>query len=763
MTTTESGSRKDGQVVMKPPPAPWREPSATRSSIHHTKSRVQRQLGLANGSCCEACRNIWIWKPAKSLTLKLRLRENRPPGSWRHGYDVDHGTVAQLRARSRCIYCRFIATQIDYTVKTELKRLSTMLVEARRATKSTSNDRHLSILERQFSALNSTEELLVRTTIRYKYSTVYIRLEEPSSGNTVGTTEMSMLSWEDYHRYHDYGYILQSADYLGDTLDAARIRSLLEHCSIHHRHALHLGSGQNETLKLFLIDVKEGRLVTRDVTDTYFALSYVWGNAANFKTTKGNVDSLRVKGALFEEGRVARVIQDAMSIVDALGYRYLWVDAICIVQDDASKAFYVERMDTIYARALCTIVAASSSDATQAVPGLAAGTRPPLKSGFWNGCSLVRTGEPPDRAFSEAPSERRGWTLQERLVSPRLLVFTEHEIFLRCAKETHQENPHNSRSFPRQHENSYNLFHGSGKDSDLYWEEVQKAIEDDSSAGLPLILTYHDLVSTYTKRTLTREDDIYNAFMGIENHITARCGTAFLSALPVAGFAFALMWYSPSESSRRRVTYNQDNGTATELPYPSWSWLAWTQEVRWPDPFDPIGDACSLEEFNSRWKWQTRLTSSNIFITKGQQTTDLRTLQEDAYRNPRPSFDFLQLETDFATTAHFEFVSLHFNAFSTVDYGVEMVDSEGICCGAILGVSMSQTEKMEGTELIEIITSGTRRGGESRFGKYARHGSLVYCLVIRWEGQFAKRVAAAVVRPDVWGKIKVGSKKVLLK
>jgi hypothetical protein len=97
---------------------------------------------------------------------------------------------------------------------------------------------------------------------------------------------------------------------------------------------------------------------------------------------------------------------------------------------------------------------------------------------------------------------------------------------------------------------------------------------------MELIFIYRDLVSAYTKRALTRQDDIYNAFMGIENHLAVRCGTAFFSALPVAGFVFALMWYSPCESSRRRVTSTEKDEAPQELAYPSWSWLAWTDEVR---------------------------------------------------------------------------------------------------------------------------------------------------------------------------------------
>jgi hypothetical protein len=111
--------------------------------------------------------------------MRLRLRANRPPRYQKHGNPVDHGTVAQLPARPDCIFCRFIASQIDYAVKTGTRNMVARLAEARRAVK---DNRHLRLLEANLEALESKERLLVCTTVRHTSSTVTVNLRDPKSG-----------------------------------------------------------------------------------------------------------------------------------------------------------------------------------------------------------------------------------------------------------------------------------------------------------------------------------------------------------------------------------------------------------------------------------------------------------------------------------------------------------------------------------------------------------------------------------------------------
>lgn len=67
----------------------------------------------------------------------------------------------------------------------------------------------------------------------------------------------------------------------------------------------------------------------------YVTLSYVWGTFLSFMTTKANIKELESPGILRTLAhQLPKTIRDAIDLVRMLGYRFLWVDRLCIVQDD---------------------------------------------------------------------------------------------------------------------------------------------------------------------------------------------------------------------------------------------------------------------------------------------------------------------------------------------------------------------------------------------------------------------------------------------
>lgn len=129
-----------------------------------------------------------------------------------------------------------------------------------------------------------------------------------------------------------------------------------------------------------LIDVQESCIVevVADHLYSYLALSYVWGHAKVLLLTKENRASLMLVDALKDQN-LSQTISDAMLLTEKLGERYLWVDSLCIVQDDdADKAELIPRMDLIYSQAVLTIVAAAGSDANAGLSRMHNGTRDEL-------------------------------------------------------------------------------------------------------------------------------------------------------------------------------------------------------------------------------------------------------------------------------------------------------------------------------------------------------------------------------------------------
>lgn len=111
---------------------------------------------------------------------------------------------------------------------------------------------------------------------------------------------------------------------------------------------------------------------------TYLALSYVWGDPSTaVKLSKHNIMEMQQPGALRQDRiHLPRTIRDAMNLTSCLSFRYLWVDSLCIVQDDtADKAKMLSVMDNIYDRAFLTIIAATGQDSSAGLPGLRKSSR----------------------------------------------------------------------------------------------------------------------------------------------------------------------------------------------------------------------------------------------------------------------------------------------------------------------------------------------------------------------------------------------------
>jgi hypothetical protein len=113
--------------------------------------------------------------------------------------------------------------------------------------------------------------------------------------------------------------------------------------------------------KFRVIDVQERCLVKPPLGCEYVTLSYVWGRSQQFTTTQAIVEQLEQTHGLDEvRGKIPRTIQDAIELTVTLQQRYLWVDALCIVQDDEEeKLELIGHMDEIYGNSVLTIVNAT--------------------------------------------------------------------------------------------------------------------------------------------------------------------------------------------------------------------------------------------------------------------------------------------------------------------------------------------------------------------------------------------------------------------
>ncbi|RAH56657.1 HET-domain-containing protein [Aspergillus piperis CBS 112811] len=133
-------------------------------------------------------------------------------------------------------------------------------------------------------------------------------------------------------------------------------------------------------------------------------------------------------------------VQDAVEVCWRLGIKYLWVDALCIIQDDAIGVDWYEQsseMDQIYSSAYVVIAADTAEDCSEGFLGTSQIQQLREVTVDWDGdtyiCREKPNGQRDDPSFllSRTPLSRRAWTLQETLLPSRVLHYTGTEIVLR--------------------------------------------------------------------------------------------------------------------------------------------------------------------------------------------------------------------------------------------------------------------------------------------------------------------------------------------
>jgi hypothetical protein len=211
-----------------------------------------------------------------------------------------------------------------------------------------------------------------------------------------------------------------------------QIEKWIECCDLHHGAHCKPVESPTDTRPRFLIDVFAACVVPLETAKSelqYVALSYVWGPVKTFKTTRNNLQTLQAAGALKEpeiESHIPRTIKDAIELVKKLRMHYLWVDALCIVQDDEEwKHAELERMGGIYSGAALTIVAAFCSDANA---GITFGDNPYYGRPLTYETKIKPKGanpgfKPYQMLLKRSPWGGRAWTFQELLFSKRLIYF----------------------------------------------------------------------------------------------------------------------------------------------------------------------------------------------------------------------------------------------------------------------------------------------------------------------------------------------------
>ncbi len=283
--------------------------------------------------------------------------------------------------------------------------------------------------------------------------------------------------------------------------------------------------------------------------------------------------------------RLPKTLKHAIKLAQALGQRYFWIGALCIVQDDdTARNFQLQQMNRIYELAQYTIVAAAGSDAEAGLPGLIPQSRRIFQMvKNVQGVDLAVPFPTLIDAMATTKWATRGWTYQEQLLSGTMIVFTPHQVYFQCDRKVFQEDV---------------LIELEGRLRNITWTypgiQLSVAMErlytfrtlsllthDGSPTGV--FERYKKIVEVYTTRDFGNSSDMLAGFIGITMALQRAPGSmGYVAGLSVAGFEDALLWVPRGALARRRFEGKQ--------MFPSWTWAGWVGEcqIEWvSDPEAP--------------------------------------------------------------------------------------------------------------------------------------------------------------------------------
>lgn len=373
-----------------------------------------------------------------------------------------------------------------------------------------------------------------------------------------------------------------------------------------------LDLGFNDSYSVRLIETDHNFL------SPYVALTYTRGVSKVLSTNEAN---LAARQQCIGIEKFNKTFKQAISISRMLGFRYLWIDAYCIVMDSPEdRTKHVPRMGIIFHNAALTLSAAVSPSADDGLVRFKAKALSEAKIPYRSkdgtplGHFFVTSDKPRDFVQDVTGGElnQRAWCLQARALSRRTLHFGNDQLFWECDAGVWSEDsaikcPPNTILDPMMSWRANFLKYKRGSEPTGRVSISTQAKGRPSSAMLVMPKIYqlwYSLVAQYTSRNLPREKDKSSAIAGLAYIfaclISQRQGSSgptkprpdtYLCGLWQNDLPYGLVWSSGS-FHKWRMKFAKYPSTPRA---PSWSWLSVDGPLDWPD-----GVVFSSGSFTSR-------------------------------------------------------------------------------------------------------------------------------------------------------------------
>lgn len=285
--------------------------------------------------------------------------------------------------------------------------------------------------------------------------------------------------------------------------------------------------------------------------EPYAALSYCWGTEGQIVTKLENIAQHLER----IDTQLPATVTDALRVAIDLGIRYVWIDALCIIQDDFhDKTQQISQMPLVYAQATITIVASRTRCVQEGFLHERTSSQNLFKLPY-----RCRSGETsavllqPWIKPRRDPLDSRAWALQERLLSPRILEYGSFQTRWICQGNPEFQTPKD------------------GFKTTSTYETISTTTKSQSKTKI--LEKWHSLVSAFGRRDLTLPTDRLPAISGIATHFSKFLGE-YYAGLWKSYLWQELLWISdilsPPLAPRPK-----------EFQAPSWSWAATNSIIKW--------------------------------------------------------------------------------------------------------------------------------------------------------------------------------------
>lgn len=376
----------------------------------------------------------------------------------------------------------------------------------------------------------------------------------------------------------------------------------------------------------------------------YATLSHSWSKATSLTTTRSNFEEHK-RGIIMLD--LPPTFCDAINVAKQLGLQYLWIDCLCIVQDDVQERESENaKMGQVYRNAHITISAAHGEDsydgcfplrsqqpvASPASRSMGYATAPGSEShsiGFLTGQgapSLVHLSEDwlPGSSgalpqfsnigafgqdwdpISEEPLSTRGRALQERLLSRRIIHYTSSQMYFECQCGLQSEDgfhvPNTRFSIQRMVQANKNPTAGQGVPGTSEPSFVRGG-PPRRGQGPRMKGGWLSLVEDFSRRALEDPSEKLTAIAGAARVLAEHTEDEYLAGLWHSHILEDLFWHTEDPShGADRVMKNSGEVQAGVVPQyraPSWSWAALDSAVRF-DTLDHQGTLAQVVKCKTR-------------------------------------------------------------------------------------------------------------------------------------------------------------------